>query len=58
MNKEEMRDARLDVIKAFVFRNIGRSLINTELHDLVRLSDQTLHLLAAAIDQQEGQHET
>jgi hypothetical protein len=45
-----MRESQIDCIKTFIRKNVDAAIQDPELASLDRLSNQTLHLLAAAID--------
>lgn len=46
----ELRNKRVEAIFAFVQDGVDRQVLAHEMSSLTRLSDQTLHLLCAAID--------
>lgn len=50
MNDMDIREARLADIKAFIVNRVDGTIKQEDLAPLNQLPDQTLHLLAAAID--------
>lgn len=48
--RQVMRDGRIAAITAFIFKHVPDQVDEKGLSSLTRLTDQSLHLLAAAID--------